>query len=208
MSTKQNNQIKYILFDLADVIIEGLIKIEFEIAKFTDVPVDIISKALRGPKLREYFEGKLSEFEYWRLVIEEAKIDLPFEKLADITRKKFKKDMPGTKDIIKKLKNKGYKLALLSDHYKEWIEFIKEHHEIEELFETIIFSYEIGSTKLEEKSFHKALLEANFEPKQTLFIDDSLKNITIAQKVGITKTHQFYDSKKLEEFLIAQKILL
>jgi hypothetical protein len=69
-----------------------------------------------------YFNGKISEDVFWTNVIKENKWNASSDYLKAVVRDNFK-EIPGTRDIIEKLGEKGYKLGLLSVHGKEWIDY-------------------------------------------------------------------------------------
>jgi len=192
---------------MSEVIIEGLIDVESEISKISPLPKETISRVLRDKKLIDLFEAKLSEEEYWNLVEKECNTKIQKDKWSGIIYEKFKRDMPGTKELIQELIDRGHNLALLSDHAKEWTEFIKKHHNIQDLFESTMFSYKINVTKKDTGAFRKVLDQTNFDPEHTLFIDDSKNNIEIAKLSGIRHTHLFTTADNLREFLKEKNLL-
>jgi len=200
--------IRYILFDLSEVFINGLKGIEPEIARLTSKrPEDIIDH-LMGDKLNTLFEGKISEEEYWGQVIDEGEYEITPELFKSIARKYFDIEIPGTKEILARLKPKGYVIGLLSDHTREWIEYVEEKHSFMGLFDVRCYSFQAGHTKLASQSFEYALGRMGADPSQTLFIDDQAKNLVVAQSAGIKYVHHFTDSESLEKALIEMNIRL
>lgn len=94
----------------------------------------------------------------------------------------------GMEEIILKLKNKGKRLFILSNIS---INFADNYHKnsdikrIFDLFEGKIFSAKIGLTKPNEEIFKYILNKYDLKVDETIFIDDSIKNIYGAKKVGI-----------------------
>ena len=86
-------------------------------------------------------------------------------------------------NLIKKLKNNGYKLYLLSNICKE----VHEAHKdiINELFDGTILSYKINMIKPYKSIFKYALDKYNLDPSETLFIDDRSDNVETANSLGI-----------------------
>lgn len=86
-------------------------------------------------------------------------------------------------DILKKLKENGYKLYVLSNIsdyvYKNFKEIL------ESLFDGIVVSYEIHKVKPNEAIYKYLLNKYNLNPEDSLFIDDRKINIETANKLGI-----------------------
>ena len=110
----------------------------------------------------------------------------------------------GIKEIISDLKDKGYKLYLLSnisigfaESYKN-IGWIKE---ILDLFDALVFSGPIGKVKPDAEIFHYLLDKYDLKAEECFFIDDSIINIEGAEKVGIKGYLFDSDVEKLREYL-------
>jgi len=199
--------IQYVLFDLAEVCVTGLIGIERCISQNTGKSKKEICEHLRGKKLIEIFQGKISEGEYWNRVIKEGEYQESVGFFKGIVREYFKKEIPGTINIIKKLNNKGYPIGLISDHVKEWIEFLESEFDLFNLFDYKTYSFDTGYTKFEgTENFVIAMDNLNADPSRTLFIDDRIENLVLAEKAGIGYVHLFTDADNLEEYLLKQNV--
>lgn len=94
----------------------------------------------------------------------------------------------GMEEIILKLKNKGKRLFILSNISKSFAENYHKNSDVKrifDLFEGKIFSAKIGLTKPNEEIFNYILNNYDLKADETIFIDDSIKNINGARKVGI-----------------------
>ncbi|HLO89897.1 MAG TPA: HAD family phosphatase [Lentimicrobium sp.] len=97
-------------------------------------------------------------------------------------------------DCLKKLKGQ-YRLFLLSNsnqiHYDYYATAFKEAHgfELQDLFEKMWFSFEIGLIKPDTEIFRYVLSDGALKPEETLFIDDTLVHVEAAAKVGIHTYH-------------------
>lgn len=58
-------------------------------------------------------------------------------------------------------------------------------------FERIFLSYEMHMLKPDEAIFRRVLDETGFNPSETLFIDDSMKNCLAAESIGINTLNVF-----------------
>ncbi|TVR40186.1 MAG: HAD family phosphatase [Cryomorphaceae bacterium] len=94
--------------------------------------------------------------------------------------------------LLKMLKNKGYRLFLLSNtnsiHIKAFQRYLQDSYgpsALERIFEKVYFSSRIGMRKPSQKVFDFVLRENNLQPEETFFIDDSEQHIEGAKKTGI-----------------------
>ena len=101
-----------------------------------------------------------------------------------------------TLEFINRLKSKGYNIYLLTDINEDTIYYLKEEIEdFESIFKGIVYSCRVGMIKKEGKIFDYLLDRFNLNPEETLFLDDSLKNLEEAENFNI-KTYRFLDPTK------------
>ena len=67
--------------------------------------------------------------------------------------------------------------------------FSDEHKPISDYFDTLFCSYEMQAYKPEPDIFLKALAADGMKAEETIFVDDSLKNIKAAEALGIRGLH-------------------
>jgi putative hydrolase of the HAD superfamily len=79
----------------------------------------------------------------------------------------------------------NYKLAMLSNDLKEWSEFLRNKFNINQFFEAIVISGEVGYRKPDKKIFEILLKKINSKPEECIFVDDKLENLNAASKLGI-----------------------
>ena len=191
--------IETILFDLSEVYIQGILGVEKEISSKVGMDQEKVRASLQGEKLIDLFEGRISETVYVAKALNEGayppRVAGHFTSniLKEAIRNNFK-ELPGTKNIIEKLNKAGYKLGLLSDHAREWIEHIESVHPLAQLFPMRCYSFEIGYTKKSPESFRQALTLLQANPETTLFVDDRKINLEVAGSVGIRYLHHFSDA--------------
>ena len=173
-----------IIFDLSEVLISGLIGVEKELAPLVNLSDDKLLKGLWTDSFKELMKGKISEDEYLDDIFERNNWEADKELFKEIIRKNFHNEVEGMIGLIAKL-NKNYKLILLSDHAKEWKEYIDKIHPFLSLFDKKYFSFQTGEIKREKRVFDLLLSENNLSASDCLFIDDSLTNIHVAEKIGL-----------------------
>ena len=178
--------IKNIIFDLSEVIISGYHGAE----KIIERQYAILGEEFKKQKLfkNEYFldlmRGKISEEEYLEELLQGTNWNISVEQLKAAIRQNLNQPVLGTMEIVKELKGK-YQLILLSDHTREWMEYIEENNRDLKIFDKKIFSYDIGAVKSDEQTFKIVLEQAGIVADETLFIDDYEKNVENAEAVGI-----------------------
>ncbi len=176
--------IKYIIFDLSEVLISGLLGVEKTLAEKIPESEDKIMKSLCGEWFNEYMVGNITEDLYLTEIVKKENWEIGIEDLKKDIRNNFHNEVDGMPSLLEKLAEK-YKLILHSDHSKEWIDYIKTVHPFLNLFEHMLFSYELGMTKHFPSTFSKALERLKIPADECLFIDDHQRNIDAAEKVGI-----------------------
>ncbi len=189
---ESKKQIKNIIFDLSDVLLTGIKdtgvalgeKHKIEKGSYNQVWWTKTTTPLLTPLVEELFHGNVSEDEYIEDVLEKYPQMGTKEWLKTHIRENFT-EVKGTREIILKLKNSGYKLALLSVHAKEWIDYCEEKFNFHELFDIRSYSYNAKVSKPNPISFQNVLKQLDASPEECLFIDDSEINIKAAEKLGI-----------------------
>jgi len=105
--------------------------------------------------------------------------------------------------LIKKLRQQGFKTALLSNANNAFFEekvYIK-YPDFKDLFDEIIVSSSVQMVKPNADIFLYALRKINSKPEESLFIDDSKINVDAAIKLGMnglvyTDISSFIDHSK------------
>ena len=178
--------IKNIIFDLSEVIISGYHETEKIIERQYAIPEEEFKKQklFKYEYFLDLMRGDLSEEEYLEELLQGTNWNLSLEQLKIAIRQNLNQPVPGTMEIVKELKGK-YQLILLSDHAREWMEYIEENNKDLNIFDQKIFSYDIGAVKSDEQTFKTVLEKTGIVADETLFIDDYDKNVKKKKKVGI-----------------------
>jgi len=194
-----------IIFDLAEVYLHGIVGVQKQLKKFIEGSEEEIYSLLKGENFINLMQGKITEEEYFKNIIDKNNLEIKISQFKEIIRRNFK-EIKGTRKIIEKLKGKGYKLGLLSVHAKEWIQFCEEKYCYHKLFHSKLYSFENSISKPDKKAYLEILNRLKSSPKECLFIDDSIKNILAAKELGIA-TIYFKNPKQLKKDLKKMKIL-
>jgi len=160
-------------------------------------------------------DGDEFELEYTKFVqqAERDEFDAPelWQKLAQkyqikIDAKKEIDAMMATKeyyfnvlDYFDSLR-KNYKVTMYSNYCKTYYQKITDQIDLSKYFDLVLFSFMVKARKTEPDGFEFILKKFNIKPEEAVFIDDSAKNLTVPQKMGI-KTILFEDLEKLKKEL-------
>ena len=91
---------------------------------------------------------------------------------------------PDAKEVLEVLSH-SYKLGIISDTWPS-IERQLCTIGVRDYFSTTTYSCELGKFKPDEALYEDALRKSGCKPEETVFIDDSVRNLEGAAKLGIT----------------------
>jgi HAD superfamily hydrolase (TIGR01509 family) len=186
-----------IIFDLSEVLIAGLIGIEEELAPLVNLSEEDFLEKLWTKSFRDLMKGKISEDDYLSDIFAKNNWKVDKNIFKKVIRKNFHNEVEGMIKLIENL-SKNYRLILLSDHAREWIEYIDKIYSFLDLFNKKYFSFQSGEIKREKRVFELLLKENNLLSSECLFIDDSKTNIMAAKEVGMNVI-RFENMIKLKE---------
>jgi putative hydrolase of the HAD superfamily len=106
----------------------------------------------------------------------------PFEFLAALSGGGLRDDMI---DFVKDLRGRGLATGLLTNNAKEFQEFWRPLMPLDELFDDVIDSSEVGIRKPDRRIYELALERLGVTAEEAVFVDDAPGNIAGAEVVGI-----------------------
>lgn len=197
--------IKNLLFDLGGVIMDIRrlnCVASFERLGMKDVDSFLGEYSQKGPFL-QLEEGAISEAEFRTAVrqfidgeVSDEQIDSAFcDFLVGIPKYRLEQ--------LRELK-KQYGIYMLSNtnsimwHSRIAEDFRQEGLEREDYFDGIVTSFEARSIKPDAKIFHTVVEKLGIKPEETLFLDDSQKNLDAAAELGfqtllVTPGSEFFE---------------
>ncbi len=101
-----------------------------------------------------------------------------------------------TEKLIDELKAAGYKLYVLSNMSREFIDFLRKQ-KVYENFDGDVVSCEVGIVKPMPEIYDLLLERFDLDPAETIFIDDRKENVDAAVAKGIATFH--FDRNDYEE---------
>lgn len=112
----------------------------------------------------------------------------------------------GTVEIMKELKQKGYRLYGLSNWSAETFPHAQAKYDFFHLLDDMVISGAVGFVKPEPEIYHLMLEKIGRPAQECLFIDDSLPNIQRANTIGFETIH-FTSPSQLKHELIEMELL-
>lgn len=199
---------RVIVFDLGGVIFKFDHMLPCKrLSKISGIPAQNIYENIFENEIGNlYDEGKITSDEFYLAVNNLLKINLPINEFNNIWSDIFKENL-GVSRLIEGLKNKNYKLYLLSNTNEMHFNFIKNKFEIINIFDDFILSYKVGYKKPNIEIFNILLKKTGFEASQHIYIDDLENFINIARSIGMTGI-VFTSSLKLKQELRSNGIFL
>lgn len=174
-----------LVFDLSEVLIAGLLGVEEKLAPPAGVPGREVLAALGGEGLRKLCCGEITEDTYLQNVLDGAQWPVTAEKLKRHIRANFHWKIGGMKELIASLADR-HRLALYSDHAREWIEYILQIHPFLGAFESKVFSFELGLTKDMPGAFEQVRKRLGLRHgEECVYVDDNPANVRHASDAGM-----------------------
>lgn len=95
--------------------------------------------------------------------------------------------------LLKSLKEKGYRILLLSNYSEDHFAYIRTVFEFFKYVDGMVISYEIKHIKPEPEIYEEIIQKYELVPENCVFLDDSAANVEAAREFGIHGIH-FTDS--------------
>ena len=177
--------IKNIIFDIGNVLLDFNPKVYVK-SKISEEKVEEIYKCIfQSDEWPMLDRGTISEKDAKiniinRNIENEKLINLVFENWYDILM-----PIESSVDVLKKLKQSGYKVYYLSNFHLAAFEYVTKKHDFFECFDGGVVSYKEKLLKPEKEIYEIIIDRYNLKPCQTVFIDDMKENVKAAIKSGL-----------------------
>ncbi len=128
--------------------------------------------------------GRITYQSYWEGVAE--MLYMRKDEIDELRRDYFSGDRINYRlvTLIRELREQGYPVALLSNESIKLRDRLREL-KLDDLFDHILISAEIGVMKPDPTAFRVALQTLGVAPQEAIFVDDALSNVRGAQQLGI-----------------------
>jgi len=194
----KNDQIRNIIFDLGDVILN--IDVPIASKSFADLSGreqhEILTIFKESEIFRHFETGLMDEPTFRNYVREILNFPDLSDEAIDTAWNSLLLDLPPERvELLKKLATK-YRLFLLSNtssihitQVNKILEASTGIEKLEDLFEIVFLSYEMGLMKPDPRIYEEVLAKAGLKAAETLFLDDNADNIRSASQLGIETIH-------------------
>ena len=188
--------IKNIIFDLGGVIMNIDFKLTenaFSALGFTDFKQHMTQFHIT-PFFEQYETGKIDDAAFIKGVQQIAGQPLSDQQVMNAWNALLLDFPPARIDLLEKIKN-DYRIFLLSNtnslHYQAFQQTLQAQtgKKLEDLFEKTYYSHTAHLRKPHASIYQLVLDENNFQPAETLFIDDTASNFSGAEELGIQTLH-------------------
>ncbi len=174
--------IKNIIFDLGNVILDFNPKIYVKSKINKDKVEEIYKCIFQSDEWPMLDRGTISE--------EKAKINIINRNIEneELINRVFKMwyemliPIESSVDILKELKQNGYKVYYLSNFHLAAFEYIVKRYDFFKYFDGGVFSYKENLLKPEKEIYEKIINKYDIQPSQTIFIDDMKENVNAAME--------------------------
>ena len=92
---------------------------------------------------------------------------------------------PDSKNVLRALKDRGYKIAIVSTKHDNQLEAIFEKFQIRDIIDMIVGSNNVQIPKPAPDGIHKVLQEMNLKKEEVLYVGDSLVDAKTAEDAGV-----------------------
>ena len=106
----------------------------------------------------------------------------PFELLAALGGSEIRTDVV---DWCRSVRNRGVRTGLLTNNAREFEDFWRPLLPLDELFDDVVDSSEVGLRKPDPRIYHLALERLGVAAEDAVFVDDAPGNVAGAERVGI-----------------------
>ncbi len=176
--------VKAVIFDLNGV----FLKSELLSKRFKEkygVPEEKFVPALKAVMDLVRKPNAPRAFDLWKPHLEKWGLNLSEQEFFDFWFS-GEKLVPALVNYVDELKNKGLKIFILSNNFRERTEYHREQFpNFFEKFDGVYFSWETGFIKPDPKAYEKILQENSLKPEECVYFDDSDQNIEVAITLGI-----------------------
>ncbi len=189
--------IQNIIFDLGGVLLNIDYQETIQAFRNLDIPdfENVFTQFHQNNKAQNFEKGLITDIEFRRYISQLSSREL-IDAEIDQAWNAMLLDFPIARyELLLNLK-RNYKLFLLSNtniiHYRAFQKIVRDSLKINslcELFNHAYYSHEIKMRKPDAEIFEYILSEKNLNPRETLFIDDSIQHIQTAKSLNLNTIH-------------------
>ncbi len=190
--------IKAIIFDLNGIFIKSR-KLGDRFEEDFNIPTSVFLPELFKIMGEVRKPNSKPAFTYWEPLFKKWNLNLNEEKFWNYW---FKEEYPSEEMISfsKELKEKGIKIFMLSNNFKERAEHYGHYPWMQKVVDKAYFSWQTGFIKPNLEAWKLVLSENNLNPEECLYFDDKEENVKASEEVKI-KAFVFTDESELKKIV-------
>ena len=187
---------KNILFDLGGVILD--INIPATLKRFYELgfPPELMHyrESMQTDVFFKYQTGKTSTEEFRNEIRRTTGLEMGDQDFDEAWNAMLI-GIPKERTALLKVLSKRYKLYMLSNTSELHVKVFEKMYldtageTMQDVFEKIYYSHEIGLHKPDREAWEYVIKDANILPEETLFLDDTIHNIKASQELGFQAIH-------------------
>jgi putative hydrolase of the HAD superfamily len=194
-----------IISDFGGVLTTPLIQSFLAFQDQTGIAMETLGTAMQSLAERdgshplfELEEGEISEADFLSRIADELEPELghrpQMHRFSEIYFKALEPNPPMI-DLMRELKGRGLRMALLTNNVREWEPLWRSMVPIDELFELVVDSAFVSCRKPEPRIYEILLERLCVAADRCLFVDDVEVNCEAARELGMTAVH-FRDNEQ------------
>ncbi len=201
------NLIQALIFDIGQVIV----RVHFERAvealagNAGVLPTRVRATMEGNARLRDFQEGRITEFAWYKWLSAELGLSLDFEGFCNVWNSALDNEPILDEDLFARLATR-YRLVLLSNTDPIHAVHLEARFGFPRHFAARVYSFTVGASKPSPAIYRHAIAQAGVEPHSILYVDDSPEYVEAGRRAGI-EAHRFENSSALLAELRARKLL-
>jgi putative hydrolase of the HAD superfamily len=188
-------RIEAVISDFGGVLTSPLLESFTAIQNSSGIPLDALGRAMAAltekhgvNPLFELETGRMTEASFLRSLDRELTGQLGRDvHMHDFGERYFEFLRPNEEliDYMRKLRDRGYKLAICTNNVREWESLWRSMLPVDEIFDVVVDSAFVGARKPERQIYELTLERLAAPADASLFIDDIEINCEAARELGI-----------------------
>ncbi|MGI5898047.1 MAG: HAD family hydrolase [Candidatus Dojkabacteria bacterium] len=177
--------IKAIVFDLDGVFFENGTEtfINSLQEKYHLEKTQIKDVYFKSQQMQDYKKGKILGDEYWAWATKTWKISATKKEIIDLLINSYSVKEQ-TKQYVENLRSRGIKTAICTNNFPERLNGLKEKFSLNEYFDTIVASFEVGITKPSPEIFEELSKQLDCKHSEIIMSDDKEDNVLVLKQLG------------------------
>lgn len=195
----EGRRIEAVISDFGGVLTTPLVQSFMAFQDETRITTENLGKAMQAATeangqnpLFEMERGEISEDEFLRQLTDALEPLLghrpEMHRFKEIYFEALEPNPPMI-DLMRELKDTGYRMAMLTNNVKEWEPLWRSMLPVDEIFETVVDSAFVGCRKPESRIYAITLERLGLPAEACMFVDDVKVNCEGAERAGIAAVH-------------------